>query len=193
MPLSLSTVQIALERTVTPVVAPKRAAVALILTPEFDVIFIRRAEYPGDPWSGHIAFPGGRVERSDRDARSAAERETREELGFDLSNTQYLGALDHVAPVGGLKPLAIEPFVYWTHVEPLFSPNNEVAQVFRVPLTALQNGIGRGRMTYAWMGQSVELPCIDFHEARLWGLTLRIVDDLLHRLDGRGTGLERSP
>src|SRR5258706_15931093 len=42
-----------------------RAAVALILRdgPQgIEVLFIRRAEHPQDPWSGQMAFPGGRAE-----------------------------------------------------------------------------------------------------------------------------------
>jgi len=48
------------------------------------VVVIERARRDGDPWSGQLAFPGGRREAGDRDARHTAERETREELAGDL-------------------------------------------------------------------------------------------------------------
>ena len=65
----------------------KRAAVALILqlhAGELCVLMIRRAEHEGDPWSGHMAFPGGRLEAQDRNGLAAARRETEEEIGLHL-------------------------------------------------------------------------------------------------------------
>ena len=65
--------------------APARAAVAMVLRPAAggasEVLLIERAEKPGDPWSGHMAFPGGRLDPSDPDPRFTAERETFEEVG----------------------------------------------------------------------------------------------------------------
>src|SRR5688500_11808432 len=78
----------------------RRAAVALVLRdgPQgLELLFIRRAEHPLDPWSGQIAFPGGRAEPGDADLRTTAIRETAEELGFDLAaDAEYLGHLDEV-------------------------------------------------------------------------------------------------
>ena len=73
----------------------RQAAVAIILrervregvrsgTNVTDLLFIRRAEKNGDPWSGHMAFPGGHIESSDTSLLDAAIRETREEIGLDL-------------------------------------------------------------------------------------------------------------
>src|SRR5437868_134308 len=68
--------------------APRRAAVAAVLRQgeiEPEVLFIHRAEHPLDPWSGHMAFPGGRVEPQDASEQAAAERETEEEVGLRLA------------------------------------------------------------------------------------------------------------
>ena len=57
---------------------PHDAAVAAILRPSGDsgleLLYIVRRRVPKDPWSGHIAFPGGRVEPSDASLRATAER-----------------------------------------------------------------------------------------------------------------------
>ena len=78
----------------------RRAAVAMILRdrpggPE--VLFIERARREGDPWSGHMAFPGGRVDPTDDGVRAAAERETLEEVGIPLRGATTLGRLDDKA------------------------------------------------------------------------------------------------
>ncbi|KAJ1893311.1 hypothetical protein LPJ81_005390, partial [Coemansia sp. IMI 209127] len=66
-------------------------------TARMQILFIQRAKYPGDPWSGHIGFPGGKREPSDGSDEATAERETKEELGLDLSDVHsfvHLGRLD---------------------------------------------------------------------------------------------------
>ena len=59
---------------------------------EPEVLFIRRASRQGDPWTGHIALPGGRRDPGDADDFSAAVRETWEEVGIDLTSDHTLAA-----------------------------------------------------------------------------------------------------
>ena len=79
----------------------REAAVAVILRQQpdapdsTDILFIKRAEKVGDLLVEHMAFPGGHREREDDGLRGAAMRETAEEIGLDLSDSKYLGALDH--------------------------------------------------------------------------------------------------
>src|SRR6478752_6570976 len=70
------------------------AAVAAVLVPSPDaVLLIRRAERAGDPWSGHMALPGGRREPEDADLVETARRETFEEVGLQLARSDLLGGL----------------------------------------------------------------------------------------------------
>jgi 8-oxo-dGTP pyrophosphatase MutT (NUDIX family) len=60
-----------------------------------EILFIKRAGRVGDRWSGHTALPGGRRDPTDADDRAAAIRETKEEVGLDLTRSDcfYVGNL----------------------------------------------------------------------------------------------------
>jgi 8-oxo-dGTP pyrophosphatase MutT (NUDIX family) len=191
MPPDLEAVRRVLGRAPADHHAPRRAAVAAILTPDLDLVFMRRAEYEGDPWSGHVAFPGGGVEPTDRDGLAAAVRETEEEVGVRLDEAEWLGELDVLGPQVNPFAIRIEPYVFALRSPPRFRLNGEVQSIHLLSLDALLRGDGRKAFEYDWKGQKMTLACVDFDGVRLWGLTLRIVDDLLHRLDGRGIGLDR--
>ncbi len=120
----------------------RRAAVAMLLrdrerVPE--VLFIERAEHEGDPWSGHMAFPGGRIEPGDPDPRRAAERETLEEVGVDLSAAEPLGKLADLQGqhVSGVPRLIISAYVYHLPSSPELVPNHEVQDAFWFPVRSL--------------------------------------------------------
>lgn len=170
----------------------RHAAVAVVITGDLRVLFMRRAERPGDPWSGHVAFPGGHSEPCDRTSLETAIRETHEELGLDLSRADVLGTLSDVRTSPHLPRLTVRPWVFHLPELPPLRPNHEVASVHRVGLDALLCGEGRTCFARDWKGRPVTLPCVDFEGVRLWGMTLGMVDDLLDRLDGGGVGLARA-
>jgi hypothetical protein len=68
---------------------------------------------PGDPWSGHVAFPGGRAEPGDASPWHTAARETWEETGLDLlAAGRLLGTLDELYPrTPVLPPVVVRPHV----------------------------------------------------------------------------------
>lgn len=194
MQLSLDRLRAALAREPQTIPLPGgggRAAVAAVLTHGLDLVLLRRADRLGDPWSGHVSFPGGRVEL-DETPLQAAVRETREEIGLDLEGAELLGPLDHLRTMGPLPPLVIHPYVFAVPDLPPLQPNEEVASVHTLRLRVLLEGRGRGLMRHPWREQELTFPKVDFEGGRLWGLTLHMVDDLLHRLDGEGRGLERN-
>lgn len=156
----------------------KPAAVALILRENSDgleLFFIERARHPGDPWSGNIGLPGGRMDARDRDLRQTAERETLEEVGIDLGMAGYLGRLPDV--VGANLPVRVSCFVYSLHqpVQPVLS--HEVHDAFWFGLGELWEPQRQVTASVSFDGRSLEAPAIQLHPQRpvLWGITYRLV------------------
>lgn len=169
----------------------RQAAVAMLIDPDERVLFVQRAERAGDPWSGHIGLPGGHLEPGES-WREAAIRETHEEVGLVVPHRASLGRLDDLVTPGKLPTRIVRPFVFevatldgWT-LQP-----SEVDAVHIVQLGALLAGHGRSSFELDYGGSTWTLPCVDLDGRRLWGMTLRMVDDLLDRIDGKGTGLAR--
>lgn len=163
----------------------RRAAVAILIRrgagEEPELFFIQRAEYEGDPWSGHVAFPGGREEAGDESLLDTAIRETLEETGLDLrSCAEALGALDDLRPRHVRLPrVVVRPFVFLVHDEgdPVLSA--EVAGAFWVPLSVLlDRSVWRDARVRA--GDS-EISRFAFHHEGyvVWGMTERILSGLL--------------
>ncbi len=157
-----------------------QAAVAAVVTAEGRLWLVQRAVHAADPWSGHLAFPGGKRTTSDVDLLQTAIRETTEEVGVTLTPADCLGQLDDLEarPVRGLT---VRPYVFWLDDVPAWSPNGEIHCMVPVPLDALRAGVGRGTFRWPHAVLGMELPCVLIDERRLWGLTLRMVDDLLRR------------
>ncbi|HWX23738.1 MAG TPA: CoA pyrophosphatase, partial [Vicinamibacteria bacterium] len=157
----------------------QRAAVALVLrggTEGVEVLFIRRAEHPKDPWSGQIAFPGGRSEPGDPDLLATAIRETREETGLDLDAAELLGELDEIRAIGRLRPvdMSIRPFVFHLEGRTETHPSGEVRSVHWLGLDALLRPEAKGTFTYLQQDETLHFPCVKQGEILIWGLTYRM-------------------
>lgn len=172
----------------------KVAAVAAVVRPSRDgvkLLFIHRAEDPRDPWSGHMAFPGGRVENRDADPVAAAVRETREEVSLDLAAAgRLIGRLSDVAAVGRGRPLSlvVEPYVFAIDDRPTLTPNHEVADIVWVGLDFLMDRSNRSTIPWRHGDVDLQLPCYRYGEHVIWGLTFGMVDELVTVLEGGGGG-----
>lgn len=172
-----------------------RAAVAVVFGPGDEVLFIRRAERPGDPWSGDMAFPGGRASPDDLSTRHTAERETWEEVGLDLRDARYVGALPvQRSPLRDpIHTFGVFPYVFQVGRWPAFAPSDEVASVHRFTFPRFLAGEGRACFRYVGWGIERDMPCVTLDGARIWGLTLRMLDDLLDTLRDPGLDARLSP
>ena len=168
--------------------ADRRAAVTLLLTPEPEVperieaLFALRAEVEGDPWSGHVALPGGREDPDDADLIDTALREMREETAVDLPRSAFVGRLDDLYPrATHLPSIVVSPFVAWRAERPVVNENYELAGHVWIPLADLASPERRSSFVRQ-TPEPREFETIEYAGARVWGLTLAIVDDFLRRI-----------
>ena len=180
-----------------------RAAVAAVLRgkeEDLELLFMRRAEQEGDPWSGHISFPGGRAEPGEEDPLQTAVRETEEETGIDLGrDAELLGPLDEIRAMARGRPmnLSIAPFVFRLLRSVDGTPNHEVVSLHWLLLERLLDEECRSTMEYEHEGTTLELPCLRIDELVIWGLTYRMFDNLRQLVEAaaaapRATAEERS-
>lgn len=163
----------------------RQAAVALIFRlgkdDVLELLFIKRAEYEGDPWSGQIAFPGGRLEAGDASLAETAIRETREETGIDLTREgMMIGVLDDLRPrTVRLPAIMVRPYVaLLDRTEPLvLSP--EVALSFWLPFAAVARTESWHEDTVFARGIEINARVFRHEQHVIWGMTERILAQLL--------------
>lgn len=170
----------------------KPAAVAAVLREAptgLEILLIRRAPREGDPWSGHMAFPGGRWEPHDRHLLDTAKRETREELGLDLeAHGALLGRLPEVRSPGHPRVPTVEvtPYVFELRGEPpaLTLARGEVAEALWAPLEPMITEASA--TTHPWDYRpeaggpviTLRFPAWDVGGRAVWGMTQRMLESL---------------
>lgn len=168
----------------------KRASVALLVRPQPagpELLLIKRTESPNDPWSGHIALPGGRWEPEDPDDLTTAIRETFEEVQIDLRALgSPLGALPETRPRAG-TPFVVRPFVFGVPASTPAYLSAEVAVAMWAPVADLRADGSAGEYLHTMPGgEHLRFPAIHFRGHTIWGLTHRILHQLFALLPPPG-------
>jgi 8-oxo-dGTP pyrophosphatase MutT (NUDIX family) len=171
--------------------ATHRASVAAVLrrSPDgVEILLLKRAENPADPWSGNVAFPGGRRDPEDADSLATALRETLEESGLDLlRHGRHLGPLDDLPAIarGRRTGMVISPHVFELHtdVEPRLQVS-EIAAYRWTPVAPLLRGERRTSHPYRHEGQLLHLPAYDVDGWIVWGLTFQMLQMLFEEMRG---------
>ena len=164
----------------------RHAAVALVLrqhASQLQMLIIHRAKHEGDPWSGDLAFPGGKVDAEDATAQAAAEREALEEVGMDLSTAEYLGQLDDLP--GAFLPIKISCFVYFLPNPINFRLNHEVADYNWMPLERFHEEGRHRHMAFPFRGRTTRQPVVDLIDEApvLWGITHRLIEQFFELVE----------
>jgi 8-oxo-dGTP pyrophosphatase MutT (NUDIX family) len=157
------------------------AAVAVIFgdaaTGKEQILLIRRSDREGDPWSGHIALPGGRVEKEDGSFKAAAVRETREEVGIELdANAQFLGYLGPFQ--ARTRSIWVVPSVFLSDDVPIVTSSAEVASYKWMPFQEIVAPDSRSTYEPKEHGESRPFPAFERDGYLVWGLTERILSTL---------------
>ena len=141
------------------------------------VLLIKRAERAGDPWSGQIAFPGGKMQSGDGTARDTAVRETLEEVGVDLKLADFMGYAPTATTHTGNMEVVPAVFVLKESVE--VRPNEEVSSYRWVDLEDMVSPRSQSTNKLSYNGNAVELPAYKVDSYVVWGLTHRILSGVL--------------
>lgn len=166
-----------------------RAAVSSILRPdslnhELVMLFLKRNARVDDPWSGHIAFPGGRFIKQDRDILSTAARELMEEAGIDMRQCEILGTLNEVIP-SSLRSIRVTPFVVLAPENVDVSlDHNEIERFFWIPVSYFRDQMNIRPHAIVRFGVKTEVSSYKFFKDYvIWGLTFRVIQDLIERIE----------
>jgi 8-oxo-dGTP pyrophosphatase MutT (NUDIX family) len=156
-----------------------QAAVSIILAPGArgrEILFIHRAERPDDPWSGHMALPGGRREPKDKDLLATALRETREETGVILRKNELVTVLDDLRPRNrSIPPVVVRPHVFALEAQPPVRLSEEAVGYFWVPIDRLKSSACRVHVPE----RKVLVDAYLVGPRIVWGITLRILKAFL--------------
>jgi 8-oxo-dGTP pyrophosphatase MutT (NUDIX family) len=163
--------------------APERthAAVSIVLREGclLEVLLIKRAEAEGDPWSGQMAFPGGRRDPTDSDLLQTAIRETLEEVSLSLGDQGiHLGRLEPTVPATTrLPPITIFPYVFGVpEGTDAQVSSREVDEILWVPLAVLQDPGSTSTVEIHYGDNRTRtFPCLRVGDRVIWGLTYRIL------------------
>ncbi len=164
----------------------RRAAVAMTLAPgedDLEVLLIRRAEHEGDPWSGHMAFPGGHRDETDDSLADTAMRETLEEVGIDLArHGQLVSRLDDVQAHarGHALDMVVTPFLFsLDRPRPTTIDETEVAHSIWIPLRVFRDDRFHGTTPVARGDFRADFPAFLYEGNTVWGMTYRMIREFL--------------
>lgn len=148
---------------------------------EYYILFIKRREHINDLFSGHMAFPGGKMQKGDGSKLETAIRETIEETGIDLkSNGRILGELDDVRPVNPkANQYIVTPYLALVGEDTRVEPNEEVAEFVWIPLSDFRDGKTLEIKVIEKYGLKLQDFTFRYQNYVIWGMTARILRQFL--------------
>lgn len=127
--------------------------------------------------AGQVSFPGGMPKKSEK-IRTAALRETFEEVGIEPSAVRIIGTLSTLyIPASAF---ALHPVVGISDVRPeIYPATAEVERAIEVPLEELANPANLYRGTRWRHDRTYDVPYFELSNERVWGATSMVLAELL--------------
>ena len=130
--------------------------------------------------SGQIAFPGGVIDPTDATPEDAALRETTEEIGLGPEDIELVGRMPDYMTGSGYR---IAPVLGIVRLDYLVTINeDEVDDVFEVPLSFLMNPANHRRESRIWQEKERFYYTMPYGQRFIWGVTAGIIRTLYERL-----------
>lgn len=128
--------------------------------------------------SGEISFPGGKRDPQDSDLLATAMREAEEEVALSQGQVEVIGSLGQVVSKHRLQ---VTPWVGVVAAnQPLSANPDEIAEIYRVPLSFLLEPGNRTMQAITFAGQVRPVPAWRWQGEVIWGLTAYILTELLN-------------
>jgi 8-oxo-dGTP pyrophosphatase MutT (NUDIX family) len=144
---------------------------------ELEFLLVKRAEVQGDPWSGDMAFPGGKKCPDDRNLLETVMREVMEETNIHLEPSQYLGSMDPL--ISAVRPsMAVTPMVFRLYDVPEIRINEELSYHVWTRFSNLQGSKG-----HALVKNRYDTDVFYVGDDVVWGLTFRMLERLLRLVE----------
>ena len=147
---------------------------------ELKLLFIQKAEQPGYPWSGQMAFPGGHQDPEDVSTKDTALRELKEELGIRRRNVTLIGSLGHFQTINSRD---IETWVgIWNQKDTIQSDPHEISRVIKIPLKYLiRVHKEKGYHVFKHAPDIMQLT-YPYEDVSIWGVTAKMLYHLINTL-----------
>jgi 8-oxo-dGTP pyrophosphatase MutT (NUDIX family) len=162
---------------------PKPASVLMPLFRErgdWHMLFIRRSEHENDRHSGQVAFPGGKVDTTDRSPVAAALREAHEEIGLAPENVRVLGCMKEYRTISNYLVSPVVSEIRWPLS--LTPDSREVSRIFSIPMRWLadpDNYVTSRRILKEFDARLQVIHYRRFDGELLWGITARLTLSLI--------------
>ena len=139
---------------------------------KLELLLVKRAVISGDPWSGDMAFPGGKKGVQDKDIIDTVTREVLEETSIDVRKSCYLGMMPHVDSTVR-QNISVVPLVFVLEKTLEVKINEELSSYQWTEFDKLKWRRGRSLV------KENDVPVFDVGDERVWGLTYRMLKKLL--------------
>jgi 8-oxo-dGTP pyrophosphatase MutT (NUDIX family) len=127
--------------------------------------------------SGEVSFPGGKSEGGDSSLFDTALRESNEEMSLNRADVTMLGKLDYLI---SRHKIEVNPFIATVDKAQNLQPNEEIQEIFTVPLSFLLDPNNIKRESIERQGSVWEVPTWKLKNQKIWGLTAMITVNFLN-------------